>query len=70
MISSILRSYPEEFALHLEGRCSVEPRTIHVPKLVDVADGVATYDQRHASKQRTLTGPPRRLTSTRRPSTC
>jgi NADH-quinone oxidoreductase subunit F len=51
MIASILRSYPEEFALHLEGRCSVEPRPIHVPKLVEVADGVATYDERHAKKQ-------------------
>ena len=51
LISSILRSFPEEFALHLEGRCSVEPRTIHVPKLVEVADGVATYDERHAAKQ-------------------
>ena len=26
LISSILRAFPEEFALHLEGRCSVEPR--------------------------------------------
>jgi NADH-quinone oxidoreductase subunit F len=51
LISSILRSFPEEFALHLEGRCSVEPRQIHVPKLVDVADGKATYDLRHATKQ-------------------
>ena len=51
LISSILRSFPEEFALHLEGRCSVEPRTIHVPKLVEVARGVAEYDERHAAKQ-------------------
>jgi len=51
MISSILRSFPEEFALHLEGRCSVEPRTIFVPKLVEVVDGTATYDTRHALKQ-------------------
>ena len=51
LISSILRSFPEEFALHLEGRCSVEPRAIHVPKLVEVAGGVATYDERHAAKQ-------------------
>ncbi len=51
LISSILREFPEEFALHLEGRCSVEPRTILVPKLVDVADGAATYDERHAQKQ-------------------
>jgi NADH-quinone oxidoreductase subunit F len=51
VIASILRSFPQEFALHLEGRCSVEPRPIHVPKLVEVADGVATYDERHARKQ-------------------
>jgi hypothetical protein len=29
----------------------VEPRTIHVPKLVEVARGVAEYDERHAAKQ-------------------
>jgi NADH:ubiquinone oxidoreductase subunit F (NADH-binding) len=51
LISSILREFPEEFALHLEGRCSVEPREIHVPKLIEVADGIATYDERHARKQ-------------------
>ncbi len=51
LISSILRSYPEEFALHLEGRCSVEPREIRVPKLVEVGGGSATYDLRHAAKQ-------------------
>jgi NADH-quinone oxidoreductase subunit F len=51
VIASILRSYPEEFALHLEGRCSVDPRPIHVPKLVEVAGGHATYDERHAAKQ-------------------
>jgi NADH-quinone oxidoreductase subunit F len=51
LVSSLLRAYPEEFALHLEGRCSVAPRAIHVPKLDEVADGVATYDERHALKQ-------------------
>ena len=51
LVSSILRSFPEEFALHLEGRCSVEPRTILVPKLVEVGGGVAVYDERHATKQ-------------------
>ena len=51
LVSSILRSFPEEFALHLEGRCSVEPRPIAVPKLVDLVDGVATYDERHTRKQ-------------------
>ena len=51
MVSSILREFPEEFALHLEGRCSVPERRIDVPKLVDVADGVATYDLRQGLKQ-------------------
>lgn len=51
MVSSVLRAFPDEFALHLEGRCSHEPRPIDVPKLLDVADGVATYDARQARKQ-------------------
>jgi NADH-quinone oxidoreductase subunit F len=51
LISSILREFPEEFALHLEGRCSVDPRDIQVPKLLEVAGGVATYDERYAAKQ-------------------
>jgi NADH:ubiquinone oxidoreductase subunit F (NADH-binding) len=51
LISSILREFPEEFALHLEGRCSVAPREIHVPKLVEVGGGTASYDERHAAKQ-------------------
>jgi NADH:ubiquinone oxidoreductase subunit F (NADH-binding) len=51
LISSILRDFPEEFALHLEGHCSVAPREIRVPKLVEVADGTATYDEHHQHKQ-------------------
>jgi NADH-quinone oxidoreductase subunit F len=51
MVSSILRAFPEEFALHLEGRCSSDPRPIQVPKIVDLADGVVTYDDRQARKQ-------------------
>lgn len=51
LVSSILREFPEEFALHLEGRCSVPERRIDVPKLLDVDDGVATYDLRQALKQ-------------------
>lgn len=51
MVSSVLREFPEEFALHLAGRCSVPERRIDVPKLVEVADGVATYDLRQRLKQ-------------------
>lgn len=51
VVSSILREFPDEFALHLEGRCSSAPRPIVVPKIVDLADGVVSYDERQARKQ-------------------
>jgi NADH:ubiquinone oxidoreductase subunit F (NADH-binding) len=52
LIASILERFPEEFALHLEGRCSVTPaRHIVVPKIVDLADGAVTYDERADRKQ-------------------
>ena len=51
MVSSVLREFPDEFALHLEGRCSSDPRPILIPKIVDLADGVVTYDGRQARKQ-------------------
>ena len=44
VVSSILRAFPEEFAEHIElGRCP-RPRRLPLPKLVDLAGGVATYD--------------------------
>ena len=51
LISSILQQFPEEFAHHLEGRCSVPARHITVPKIIDLDDGVATYDDRYDTKQ-------------------
>jgi NADH-quinone oxidoreductase subunit F len=51
LISSILEHFPEEFARHLEGRCSVAPRPIVVPKIVDLAAGTVTYDDRYDLKQ-------------------
>lgn len=51
LISSILGHYPEDFAAHLAGECVADGRTIPTPKLVDLADGVATYDQRQEQKQ-------------------
>jgi NADH:ubiquinone oxidoreductase subunit F (NADH-binding) len=45
MVRSILRAFPEEFAEHVAaGRCP-RPRRLPVPKLVDLAGGVATYDE-------------------------
>jgi NADH:ubiquinone oxidoreductase subunit F (NADH-binding) len=52
LVASMLSRFPEEFALHLEGRCSLpEPRSIFVPKIVDLRDGQVTYDERHRRKQ-------------------
>jgi NADH-quinone oxidoreductase subunit F len=51
LIASILEHFPEEFALHLEGRCSVSSRPIVVPKIVDLAAGKVTLDDRQDRKQ-------------------
>jgi len=51
MVSSILRAFPEEFAEHIDlGRCS-RPRRLPIPKLVDLVDGVATYDESYWRKR-------------------
>ncbi len=50
VVGSVLTTYPEEFAAHLEGPCP-RPRPILVAKLVDLSGGVARYDQRQARKQ-------------------
>jgi NADH:ubiquinone oxidoreductase subunit F (NADH-binding) len=50
LIGSLLRTFPEDFAAHLEGRCP-SPRTIAVPKIVDLADGRVTYDERQTRKR-------------------
>jgi NADH-quinone oxidoreductase subunit F len=51
VVSSILRCYAEEFAEHLEsGRCP-RPRDLLVPKVVELEDGRATYDESQARKR-------------------
>jgi NADH-quinone oxidoreductase subunit F len=45
VVSSILRSFPDEFDEHVRlGRCP-RPRHLPIPKLVDLADGRASYDE-------------------------
>ncbi len=44
VVTSILRAFPEEFTEHIElGRCP-RPRRLPIPKLIDLADGRAVYD--------------------------
>jgi NADH:ubiquinone oxidoreductase subunit F (NADH-binding) len=51
IVASVLRAFPEDVANHIEqGRCP-RPRELPFPKLVDLADGVATYDERQLRKR-------------------
>ena len=44
LVSSLLAAFPEDFADHLRtGRCP-RPRELPIPKIVDIANGVVTYD--------------------------
>ncbi len=46
LVSSVLRAFPEEFAEHLELHRCPRPAQRPIPKLLDLADGHATYDER------------------------
>lgn len=45
VVASVLRAFPEEFAAHLEGRTCGGNAARPMPKVVDLADGTATYDE-------------------------
>ena len=49
VVASLLRSFPEDFTAELEGAAALEP--LVVPKIVDIQDGVATYDEKQMRKQ-------------------
>ena len=51
VVSSLLTHFPEEFVDHLEGRGCQSVRELIVPKLVDLVDGVAVYDEHQKLKQ-------------------
>jgi NADH:ubiquinone oxidoreductase subunit F (NADH-binding) len=51
VVSSVLRTFPEDFAAHLEGPCPSSRGGVPTPKVVDLADGVATYDVDQDRKQ-------------------
>lgn len=51
VVGSILRAFPDEFAAHLEGNCPNPRGDLSAPKLVDLAGGVATYDEHHRGKR-------------------
>ena len=51
LVSSVLRAFPEEFVEHLEAHACPRPGERPIPKLLDLADGVATYDERFWDKR-------------------
>jgi NADH-quinone oxidoreductase subunit F len=51
LVTSVVRTFPEEFVEHVEHGSCPRPRAIPMPKLVDLADGRATYDETFWRKQ-------------------
>jgi NADH-quinone oxidoreductase subunit F len=51
VVSSLLRNFSGEFVDHLEGRGCRSTRALVMPKLVDIVDGRAVYDEHYRLKQ-------------------
>ena len=51
VVSSVLQAFPDEVAAHLEGPCPFPGRRFMVPKLDDIVDGTAVYDERQQRKR-------------------
>jgi len=57
VVASLLRAFPEDFTAELEDASPLEP--LPVPKIVDIHDGIATYDDSQMRKQPDWTYAPR-----------
>ena len=51
VVGSLLRAFPEEFAAAMEGRIDPPIRGLTMPKITELAGGIATYDDRYRFKQ-------------------
>ena len=51
LVSSVLETFPEEFADHLVALCRMPPRIYRVPKIDDIVDGDVIYDERQRLKR-------------------
>jgi NADH:ubiquinone oxidoreductase subunit F (NADH-binding) len=51
LVSSVLQAFPEEVAEHLEHGSCPRPSRRPIPKLLDLVDGEATYDERYWRKR-------------------
>jgi NADH:ubiquinone oxidoreductase subunit F (NADH-binding) len=50
VVPSLLAEFPDDFAAHERGKCSLR-HDLTIPKIVDIVDGVAVYDERQALKR-------------------
>jgi NADH-quinone oxidoreductase subunit F len=50
LIGSLLRAFPEDFEMHVQGECTHPHRAI-VPKLLDITDGRAVFDTQQMRKR-------------------
>jgi NADH-quinone oxidoreductase subunit F len=50
LVPSLLAEYADDFAAHARGECSLRHGML-LPKIVDIGDGVARYDERQGAKQ-------------------
>lgn len=60
VISSLLRTFPGDFVRELEEAAPLEP--LPIPKIVDIHDGIATYDDDEMRKQPDWTYTPSEVT--------
>ena len=51
LVSSVLETFPDDFADHLGGYCRLPDRRFVVPKVEDIVDGTVRYDLRQARKR-------------------
>ncbi len=51
VVASVMQAFPHEFVQHIEQHCCPNPSSRPFPKLVDLDDGQATYDERFWQKQ-------------------
>lgn len=51
IVSSILRAFPDEFAEHIEQHRCPRPGRRPIPKLLDLTEGRATYDDSYWHKR-------------------